>query len=503
MTTQETAKEPEMAAETAAADAEGKKLSRSLSPLGVWAMAFGCIIGWGAFLMPGSTFLKRAGPLGSMFAIEMGAFVMLIISYCYYYMLRKFPDVAAQFVYAKRAFGEAHGFICAWFLVFCYICIIPLNATALQPLMRTITDNLFQFGVRYRVADYEVYLGEILLALGALAAFAFVSMLNIRTVGRVQIGLVLIQLCVVVIMGVGAVLNPGKVLHEDLGPLFHPESSLNIFLQMFSVVAIAPWAFVGFEVVPQLSHESNFSMDGAKVIMDTSIVAGATFYIVLTLMAALAIPVGYTTWVEYIYGLPYLRGMASVPTAFAAHRLMGAGGTILWSVAALSAAVTAMTGFYIMTSRLLYAMAWEGMIPAWFGKLSRHGVPVNATFFCMLVSMIAPFMGRTVLSWAVDMSSIGGAIGFGYTSLAARKYARKEGRRDIVIFGTLGFCFSVFFALMLLVPIPALGCSIGRESWLCLSLWSLTGLIFFIRKRAPSPAGLIHRDWDAFQNKAL
>ena len=38
---------------------------RYLSPLDVWAIAFGCTIGWGAFMMPGSTFLPVAGPLGS------------------------------------------------------------------------------------------------------------------------------------------------------------------------------------------------------------------------------------------------------------------------------------------------------------------------------------------------------------------------------------------------------------------------------------------------------
>jgi len=31
-----------------------------LTSLDVWAMAFGCMVGWGAFVMPGSTFLPVA-----------------------------------------------------------------------------------------------------------------------------------------------------------------------------------------------------------------------------------------------------------------------------------------------------------------------------------------------------------------------------------------------------------------------------------------------------------
>ena len=33
-----------------------KALDRYLSPLDVWAMAFGVMVGWGAFAMPGNAF---------------------------------------------------------------------------------------------------------------------------------------------------------------------------------------------------------------------------------------------------------------------------------------------------------------------------------------------------------------------------------------------------------------------------------------------------------------
>ena len=51
------------------------KLEKKLSPLNVWALALGCIIGWGAFVMPGNTFLGKAGPLGT--AIAMGAAALI------------------------------------------------------------------------------------------------------------------------------------------------------------------------------------------------------------------------------------------------------------------------------------------------------------------------------------------------------------------------------------------------------------------------------------------
>jgi len=37
-----------------------KQLDRYLSPIDVWGMAFGCMVGWGVFAMPGNTFLPVA-----------------------------------------------------------------------------------------------------------------------------------------------------------------------------------------------------------------------------------------------------------------------------------------------------------------------------------------------------------------------------------------------------------------------------------------------------------
>ena len=44
-------------------------LKKNLSPVNVWALALGSIIGWGAFVIPGNTILVNAGPLGTLFAI--------------------------------------------------------------------------------------------------------------------------------------------------------------------------------------------------------------------------------------------------------------------------------------------------------------------------------------------------------------------------------------------------------------------------------------------------
>ncbi len=47
----------------------GTELKKQLSPMHVWAIAFGCIIGWGSFINPGKKFLPNSGVAGTAIAM--------------------------------------------------------------------------------------------------------------------------------------------------------------------------------------------------------------------------------------------------------------------------------------------------------------------------------------------------------------------------------------------------------------------------------------------------
>ena len=57
-------------------------LQRQLSPMHVWAIAFGCVIGWGSFINPGKKFLPNSGVAGTAIAMLLGALVMIITLGC-------------------------------------------------------------------------------------------------------------------------------------------------------------------------------------------------------------------------------------------------------------------------------------------------------------------------------------------------------------------------------------------------------------------------------------
>lgn len=453
------------------------KLERRLSPFSVWALALGCIIGASAFLLPGTSFLPAAGPLGSAIAIGVGVIMMLIVALNYNYMIEQYPVAGGEYIYAQEIFGKNHGFFCAWFLGLSYLTIIGVNATVFASICRGLVGSLFQFGFHYSVAGYDVYGGEILLALSAIVLFGVVSICGIKLSGIFQTIMVLLLVGSVLILGgVSLIHNVSNI--EILEPLFGPQNGQR--LGFLSLVVIAPYLFLGFDTVPQLAEEFNFSPKKTKWILIVSIIFGGLLYIIINMATALTLPESYTNWFEYIEDINNLDGISSLPTFWAAKHLLGKYGLIMIMLAALVAALTGILGFYSATSRLLYSMARNHIMPSWFGDLHpKFNTPYKTILFIMIISLITPFLGRTAFGWLVSMSSIGASIGYGYTSFASFQLAQKNKKIGLCISGILGTIISIVLFLLLLIPIPSLKCSLSKESYVCLFIWIVMGVVFY------------------------
>lgn len=149
---------------------EQGKLRHKLNPMNVWAIAFGCIIGWGSFINPGKKFLPNSGVAGTAIAMFFGALVMIIIAYSYAYMIPKYPKAGGEFTFAKMCFGKEVAYICGWFLVAAYLTNVPMNSTAIGLIVDGLdgSADILKFGFHYQIAGFDVWFGEVLLAMGVL-----------------------------------------------------------------------------------------------------------------------------------------------------------------------------------------------------------------------------------------------------------------------------------------------------------------------------------------------
>ena len=456
--------------------AENVKLKPYLSPLNVWALSFGCAVGWGAFVMPGTTFLPIAGPLGTALGMFVGGIIMLIIGYNYHFMMNKYPDAGGTYAYAKKVLGYDHGFLSSWFLILVYIAITWANATALPIIFRKFLGDTFQFGFHYTIAGFDIYLGEALLSLSALWIFGAVCMRGGKLAAWVQTVAAVI-LFGGVLIGFGAVVASG-INPFNIAPAYAPDNSSS-FAAVFGIVVLAPWAFAGFESVSQSAEGFNFSVKKTFAILACAVVAAAIAYTFLAIMAISVLPPGYDNWVQYLADLDNLEGYAGMPTMHAIYSLLGDTGLLILVLAVLGGVITGLVGNYIAASRLIFALTRDDLLPAWFGKLNENRTPMNAVFFIMLLSLPIPFLGRTAIAWIIDVNTIGATIDYAYTSLVAIITARAMGRELPQLTGVIGLVVSIIFFVYFMVPNDWTVSAMTTESYLILILWSILGFVFF------------------------
>ena len=452
------------------------KLKPYLSPLNVWALSFGCAVGWGAFVMPGTTFLPIAGPVGTMIGMVIGGIIMLIIGYNYHYLINRYPDAGGTYTYAKRELGYDHGFLSSWFLILVYIAITWANATALALIFRNLLGDFFQVGFNYEIAGYHIYFGEALVALFALWLFGAVCMRGGKIAAAVQTVAAII-LFAGILIGFVAVVQVYGMDVFDIKPNFAPGTSA--FSAILGIVVLSPWAFVGFESISQSVEGFKFSTRKTFLIIVCAVIAATLSYTFLTLLAASMLPPEYPSWFEYINDLDNLHSVSKLPTFYAVNASMGSTGLIILAVTVVCGVITGLVGNYIAASRLIYALTRDELLPDWFGKLNKFKTPQNAVLFIMLLSLPIPFLGRTAISWIIDVNTIGATIDYAYTSIISFRLARRLGNRIPQFTGFFGGISAISFFLYFMIPNFWTISAMATESYMILIIWSILGFVFF------------------------
>ena len=442
-----------------------------LSQLDVWSMAFGCMVGWGAFVMPGTTFLPVAGPTGTIIAMTTGTLIMLVIGFNFAFLMQRKPGPGGVYAYTKEAFGRDHAFLSSWFLCLSYLTIVFLNGTALFVVLRTIFGDSVKTGLYYTVSGNQIDLGEILISVSALAGVGLLFICAKKVLHKVHTLFSIIMIAGILII---AVICIPHVRSEDLLGSFSSEH-INTAYGIYSIVFLAPWAFVGFDVTAFDSANFRFDIHKTKRILFIAIIFAAFAYISMTIVGIASVPDGYAGWQDYISDLGHLSNVESVPTFFAARAIMGKPGLILIGVTALAGVLTGIIGGYRAMIRVLSAMAEDKILSKHFSKT------VYCTMFIMICSIILALLGRNTLSWFVDLTSFGAIVGFGYTSAAAYKIAKSENIKTVRWTGFSGTLVSVIFVIVQLVPRLTAMEAMGSEAFLLLSFWCLLGFVFYWR----------------------
>lgn len=424
----------------------------------IFTIALGSVIGCGAFMLPGNVFLPNYGVLNTFIGFFIAIFMLVFIEKSYTKVMEKVPKSGGEYSFATELLGKKSGFVTGWGLLLAYISIIPLNATAVPMVLDAVFPFYSQGLLLYSISDYPVYLNEILVSLGIIVFFTALNIRGIQGALRAQNILVFSLLFSLFLIVFLTLFNIGDVEVRNLNSNWGKFDLSSVI----RIVAFAPWAFIGFDAVAQLSGDHKVPSKTVSKMTMLAIIFGAIIYNALNIITGI--------------GQSQL-GDSSWATGESVKFLVGNGIFYFLAIAMFGAVVPGLNGFFISSSRLVTSMSSDFNIGvhAPSVQVSNVVIPSWVMYFIGICAMIVPFFGRTALLWFVDLSSVGASVAYFMTCLCAYSIAKSWQDR---IISALGMIVSFAFLIFLLTPI--FGSNISTPSYYSLLFWIILGLIIYV-----------------------
>jgi APA family basic amino acid/polyamine antiporter len=367
----------------------GHDLRRVLDLKETLALSFGAMVGWSWVILSG-LWLSNGGSVGAMLGFVLAGAPILLIGLLYAELAAAMPVVGGEHEYSLRALGRHGSFVCTWAIVFVYVSVCAFEAVAL-PTVIEYWFPAYQAGFLWSIAGWDVYLSWVAVGVAGAAAVTFVNYIGVKSSAIVQ------TTVSVLILVAGAMLLSGALLKgspDSLQPLFRQGVA-----GIFSVAVMAPFMFVGFDVIPQAAEEIHLPARAIGRVLVGSIALALAWYVLIILAVGLLVPASDLG--------------ANLVTANAAGAAWGPIGANLLVLGGVGGIITSWNAFLVGGSRAVYAMAQHGMLPAWLGRLHpRFRTPSRAILVIGLLSMLAPLFGRVLLVWIVDAGSFAVVIAY-------------------------------------------------------------------------------------------
>lgn len=435
---------------------------KKISALELIALSVGAIIGWGAFILPGELFIKETGLLNSIIGLGFGAITMIIIEKSYKYMISNFSVEGGEFGYVNIGFNKIISFITGWFLILAYISIIPLNVTAVILIIEKFWGNILKFGFSYKVVESQIYFPELVVIVLIVSFFMYTNIKGIFYSTRIQNIMVILLVIFVLGLGIIALLIleiDKKLLYKQL---VINQENINFF-KIMKIIAITPWAYIGFATVTQVINDLKIKRRKISLLTEFSIILGYIIYVILILLTGIN------------YDIKILNNENIVwATGNSIEKIFGDKGIVILGIALLMAVAAGINGFFIATIKLIESMSKKEMFPIFLSEKRN-----NIVIFISIIVLIISFIGRHILLWITDISSLGAAIGYLFTCLTVVKLSYQKKERLFLIISLIGGIISLFFCVLLLFP--NFDSNLSVYSYIILIVWIILGIIFYIK----------------------
>ena len=319
-------------------------LIRGLGPIATTALVVGNIIGSGIYVIPASL-AEVAGPV-SLLAWGIVAAAYLCLAVVYSDLAAAYPITGGLQVYVGRAFGRLAGLETGFLY---WISCITGNAAFV---------TAFVGYLQVLLPQWSSPLASFAIAQALLWTLTLVNVLGVRLAGGVQIAGTVLKVLPLAVVAV-ALLFVGRT--ENLVP-FAPHG----YAALFPALSLVAWLFTGAETVTIPAEE----IQGTRHTLPRAALLGLGLVSALYLLVAFSVTLGLPA--------SAIAGSAS-PLALAGERALGAPGRLLVVFGALASTAGILNGCLLVTGRLPFAAARDGLLPPAFARLHpRFHTPVVA-----------------------------------------------------------------------------------------------------------------------------
>ena len=321
---------------------------RLLTLIPASSIVISSMIGTGIFTTTGLMVAMGAGGGDILLAWLLGGIVALCGALCYGEIGANLPGSGGEYYYLSRLLHPSLGVISGWVsLVVGFAAPIAASAMAMHLYVARIVPG-------WPVRSMAVLT---ILVLSILHSF------DVRLGGRVQSGLIAVQVILLLGFIIGALLrsNQSAGRFTQFNPSFWSSSAFAVVL-IFVSFAYSGWnaaAYVGGEI---RNPERTLPR---SLLLGTGIVA--VLYVLVNVSYLSAVPVAQLSGVKEVAHV-------------AAQRLWGATGGDLVSALIALTLISPVSAYVMIGPRVLEAMSSDGFMPRSFSRLNRRNVPATAVF---------------------------------------------------------------------------------------------------------------------------